>query len=193
VVLSQREKFVAIAFGAIAVLAIVYWVVLSPLMDWSDRIDKDIAAAHDVQSKDASLSHKLAQLTKVWDDMKKNGLKTDVSEAQSQLSHAINEWAAQSGVAVTSTHSEAPTLVDQRSGFTQVIYQVTGTGTTSGVAKLLYQIESAKIPIRIDNLRVASKKDGADDLEIQLNVSTLTMPSTPERPPVAAVSTFEGR
>ena len=185
-VLSQREKYVAIGFGAVAVLAILYWVVLSPMLDWNDTITKGTGDARDVQTKDANLKHKLVQLTKVWNDMTKNGLKTDVSEAQSQLSHAVSEWAAQSGVNITSTHSEAPTLVDQRSGFTQVIYQVTGTGTTVGVAKLLYQIESAKIPIRIDNLRIGSKKDGADDLEIQLNVSTLTTASTPARPAVAA-------
>ena len=185
-VLSQRERYVAIGFGVVVVLAILNWVVLSPLLEWSDTIKKQTDAAQQIQSDDARLSHKLVQLTKVWNDMMKNGLKTDVSEAQSQLSHAVSEWAAQSGVNITSTHSEAPTLVDQKSGFTQVIFQVTGTGTTSGVAKLLYQIESAKIPIRIDNLRIGSKKDGADDLEIQLNVSTLTMPTTPARPTVAS-------
>jgi hypothetical protein len=192
VVLSQRERFIAIGFGAVAALAILYWVLLSPMLDWSDTIDKDLEVARDVQNKDAKLSHKLAQLTKIWDDMKKNGLKTDVAEAQSQLSHAVNEWAMQSGVSVTNTHSDTPTLVDQKSGFMQVNFQFTCTGTTSGVAKLLYQIESAKIPIRIDNLRIGSKKDGADDLEIQLNLSTLTMPATPNKP-VAYVSPLEAR
>jgi type II secretory pathway component PulM len=192
VVLSQRERVIAIGFGAVAVLAVLYWVLLSPMLDWSDTITKDTEAARDVQSKDAKLSHKLVQLNKIYDDMKKNGLKPDVAEAQSQLSHAVNEWAAQSGVNVSSTHSDTPTLVDQRSGFMQVNFQFTCTGTTSGVAKLLYQIESAKIPIRVDNLRIGSKKDGADDLEIQLNLSTLTMPSTPNRP-VAFASPLDAR
>jgi type II secretory pathway component PulM len=185
VVLSQRERYVAIAFGAVAVLAVLYWVVISPLLDWSDTIDKETSVAADVQRNDAKLAHKLAQLTKVWEDMQKNGLKADVSEAQSQLGHAVSEWAAQSGMNITSSHNDTPSLVDQKSGFTQVNFQMTCTGTTSGVAKLLYQIESAKIPIRIDNLRVGSKKDGTDDLEIQLNLSTLTVPTTQNKPTVA--------
>ena len=181
-VLSQREKYIAIALGVVLALVIVYWVVYTPLSDWSDSIQASQAKANDQADSDNRLFKKLRQLNVVWEDMKKNGLKSDVSDAQSQLGHAVTEWAAQSGVTITSSVSNTPSVVDPKIGFIQVNYQVTCTGTTSGVAKLLYQIESAKIPIRINNLRIGSKKDGADDLEVQLNLSTLCVPPAQNKP-----------
>jgi hypothetical protein len=50
---------------------------------------------------------------------------------------------------------------------------VTCIGTTSGIAKLMYQIEVAKIPARVHNVTINSRTEGKDDLTAQLDVTTL--------------------
>jgi hypothetical protein len=185
-------------------LALLNWVVLSPLTDWSTSIKDKQDKAVTGEEGDRGLRNRLKALNVIWQDMQKNGLKSDVSDAQNQLSNAVREWSEQSGVTLadTKTGNSAPVEVappnptwwpkgetkpggsgssESRSGFFRVDYQVTCAGTSSAIAKLLYQIESAKIPIRIDNISINSTKDGIDDLKAELSLSTLCVSPTPTR------------
>jgi hypothetical protein len=189
VVLSQREKYVAIALGAVAAIAVLNWVVITPLMDWGKSIAEQNSKAGDQEQQDHRLRTRLKALNVIWQDMQKNGLKTDVSDAQNQVSNAVREWSEQSGVTLSDTKTGSSPTVDAKTGFARIDYQVTCAGTSSSIAKLLYQIESAKIPIRIDNIRVNSTKDGVDDLKAELSLSTLcVLPVAPSRSPAPARS-----
>ncbi len=172
-VLSQRERYIAIALGAVLLLVVLWTVVFSPLEAWSAQIDTDKQAALDQQQKDERLFADQKRLEKVWEDMKKGGLMDNPSDAQTQLHQAVTDWAVQSGVFVSNQTNETPQVVDQKSGFVQAGIKVTCAGTTSGIAKLLYQIEVAKIPARVHQVTISSRKEGVDELQLDMNLTTL--------------------
>jgi hypothetical protein len=176
----------AIVIGAIAALAIVYYVILSPLMAWGDNISERSATVAKQQDDYHQLITKKNSLGKLYTAMQKGGLKTDVSEAQSQMDRAVYDWAAQSGIVIATANGTGSNTYDSKTGFMQVGYQVTCTGTTVGVAKLLYQIETASIPIRVTTVHISSRKDGVDDLMVELNLSTLCTPPNPNPTPQPA-------
>jgi hypothetical protein len=41
------------------------------------------------------------------------------------------------------------------------------------IAMLVYRVETAPIPLRVDDLHVTPKREGGDELQVQLTVSTL--------------------
>jgi hypothetical protein len=175
----------AVGIGVIAGLAIIYYVILSPMSAWSADLNKRADTVKKQQDDDQRLIQKRIALSKVYATMQKGGLKNDVSDAQSQMDHAVYDWASQSGVIIATASNQGSNSFDPKTGFTQVGYQVTCTGTTVGVAKLLYQIETAAIPIRIKMVHVGSRKDGVDDLMVELNLSTLCVAPGPVTPPPA--------
>jgi hypothetical protein len=58
-------------------------------------------------------------------------------------------------------------------GLIHLTYHVAAEGNTAAVAMLLYRIETAAIPIRIDDLQVTVKGEGGDNLQVHLNISSL--------------------
>jgi len=180
VVLSQRERYIAVALGAVLLLVILWTVVFSPLEAWREQIGHDKEAQIKQQQLDERLFADQKRLQKVWDEMQKGGLMDNPYDAQTQLHQAVTDWAVQSGVNVSNQTTEAPIVVgDQKSGFVQAGIKVVGFGTTSGIAKLIYQIEVAKIPARVHLVTISSKKEGADDLQVDMNLTTLCV--TPVR------------
>ena len=53
-------------------------------------------------------------------------------------------------------------------------------GNLASVAKLLWRIESARLPLKVDDLDLRSRTDGADDLAVSFKVSTIWV--TPGEP-----------
>ena len=181
-VLSQRERYIAIALGGVLVLLVLWQVVYSPLDSWS----KDIATSKEKENTqkldDDRLFSNQARLQKVWDDMQKNGLKSDPAVAGNELRLAVTDWANQSGVAVTDNKSNNPIAVDAKAGFVSVGIDLTCIGTTSSIAKLIYQIEVAKIPARVHTIQISARKEGVDDLQAQLNLTTLCVVPVAAKP-----------
>jgi len=176
----------AVGIGVVAGLAILYYVIISPMTGWSEDLSSRADKIAQQQDDDKRLFEKRRALTKIYEAMLKGGLKNDVSEAQSQMDRAVYDWAAQSGVVIATATNAGSNAYDPKTGFTDVGYSVTCTGSTVGVAKLLYQIEAANIPIRIKTVQLRSRKDGVDDLMVELNLSTLCVAPKPAGPgPVA--------
>jgi len=192
VVLSQRERYIAIGLGAVLVLVALWLWVFSPLESWREQIDKDREAQNKLQHDDERLFADQKRLQKVWQDMQQGGLMDNPYDAQTQLHQAVTDWAIQSGVNVSNQTNEPPQAVagDQKSGFVQAGIKVTSAGTTSGIAKLIYQIEVAKIPTRVHQITISSKKEGADDLQLDMNLTTLcVMPVSTKPNPVQVTPT----
>jgi hypothetical protein len=84
--------------------------------------------------------------------------------------HAVQNWSQEAGLKITSLKPER--LPDKRS-LAEISFQATGTGNMNAVSRFLWRIETAKVPIRVKELQVGSRKEGADDLTLQLRFSTL--------------------
>ncbi len=187
-IVSPREKKIAIATSVIVGLMIVYYVVVGPYMDNLALIETNTAAAIKKKSDNDLLFRRESALKKVWISMQGHGLKTNESQADSQLQHAILDWEQLAGVNQQSLKQDQP----RKEGDFQVIgYRVTATGSMVNIVRFVWALETAAIPVRVTDLRVTPEKEGTDNLSVQVGVSTLSAPAEAPATPSSAPSTAQ--
>lgn len=172
VAISKREKYIGIGVGAAVGLLLLDQVVLNPFKDRLDTIAVQTDDARQKVSDAANLMGREHRLQRVWKDMEAGGLMADENQAESQALHAVLKWAQNSGVNLAALKPERT----QTQGQFQVIsFHITGTGSTPAIARLLWGMESATIPVRLNDMQISPVKEGTDALTVQLSVSTLCM------------------
>jgi hypothetical protein len=186
-VLSERERKIAIATGAVLVVLVLVFGVIVPYVT-ARRTISDALDTVDFETKKAdALAKRHFQTQKIWKQMLAAGLNNDTNRAESQLEQNLAEWAQESEVniikrdlanTVTQASKNSP---DAK--FHQIGFKLTGTGPLSTLAKLLWRIENAPMPIRVSDLTIQPQngKEGQDDLQFQLTVSTLCLVSDSDR------------
>ena len=108
------------------------------------------------------------------------GLEQRLATAKSQLGNQSGGWAKQSrrqrhpGRNLANTVSQAAKNSPEAK-FHVIGFHLTGTGPLSTLAKLLWRIETATMPIRVGEVQISPRngKEGLDDLQFTLTVSTL--------------------
>jgi Tfp pilus assembly protein PilO len=176
-ILSKRERVVVVATLIAVAAFLLDRYALTPVLDALAALEArkqnmigDVARAGDLLERQHQLGPK-------WREMTAAGLKRDPTEAESQMLHAVQNWSQEAGLRLTSLKPER--LPDKRS-LQEISFQAAGTGTMNAVSRFLWRIETAKVPIRVKELQVGSRKEGADDLTLQLRFSTLYQ--APQRP-----------
>ncbi len=173
-VLSRRERYVVVVtLAALAVLALDR-LAISPLWDRREELKarRDNLAAELTQARELLTQHR--KLAPRWREMVGAGMKSDPAEAESQVWHALRDWADRSGVDISLMKPEALTA---KGPLPEVAFQASGTGRMASVAQLLWRMQTASIPTKVSEVQINSRKPGTDDLSFQLRVSTLYSPS----------------
>jgi hypothetical protein len=177
VALSKRERFIGIAtVGVLALLGLDRFVV-TPLLDQRSDLQTQLVSAEAEQEHAAQLFAGDAHMRRRWKEMRDAGLKTSVTEAQSQSVRALNEWAREAGLSVSTLQPDPVEHAAKQKDFTQIPLRVICTGSMRSVSKFLYSLQTAAVPMRVVSLDLGSHggKDGVDDLALTLNVSTLAL------------------
>ena len=84
-VLSQREKHIAIATVAVLLLFVLYNFVLTPVMDAGDRIESEKERLLTKLEQAQRIFDRRDQLSEKWHEMKSGGLGSDPSLTQTQV------------------------------------------------------------------------------------------------------------
>ena len=101
------------------------------------------------------------------------GLKRPTGEAESAVFHALREWSQESRLTLSSVK---PGKATTQGDLVALTFQVAGTGPMRSVAGFLWRVENARLPVRIEQLQLGSRKDGEDDLSLQLRLSAICLP-----------------
>ena len=170
-VLSQREKYIAIGLGAALGLLVLDRLFFTPLSDWDVKLLDDRSSADAAVAKESRLFNRQHALMKVWREINTPALKSEPAEAQSQLQNALVTWAQESGLQPTGFH---PEVLAEKNGFVESVIQAGFKGTTSTLADFLWRVESSQIPVRIDEMQISSHTEGVDELQVQMKISTIS-------------------
>lgn len=177
--LSKRERMIAIVVAAAVGLFVFDRFALTPyseartqVLDELDRTTKDLANAD-------RLFDQRKSLTKSWTAAGNGGIKANRSLAESQAQQAVLDWARSAGVNVASLKPERD---QQQNGLQVISFHVNCTGSMLGLSKLLYSLETAPIPIRLNDLQITPRREGTDDLTLQMGVSTLAILADTAKP-----------
>lgn len=180
---SNRERLVGI--GAVAAIALFGFdrLVWTPYATHMADLAQQLEAAKADKSKADLLFSQERQARKIWTALQQGGLELNDSQSQSQALHAINAWADQSGVHHLSLK---PERTSQEGGFDVISIDMTADGSMQTISRLLWSLETAKIPLRLNEVRIKPHKDDSDDLSVSVNVSALCKPPPAEKTQKAA-------
>ncbi len=190
--MSPREKMIAIGVGAVIALYAVNSSVIDPYVARLHAIDDDTATATATLNERLALFARQSELKKVWAAMTRGGLSADPSAAESLALKATLDWAGEAGVTITALK---PDRVTDENQFQIISFHATASGSSPAVGKLLWDIETATIPVRLTDLAVTPRKEGTDDLVVQFGISTLCLrPGATDaaKPPTAAAGLTGG-
>ncbi|MFG0249020.1 MAG: type 4a pilus biogenesis protein PilO, partial [Phycisphaeraceae bacterium JB051] len=122
-------------------------------------------------SRDIHLIKQGKQQQQRWKDMMAIGLPNSASEAESRTLEAINQWASDTGVDLLSVK---PEYRRSDESLVPVVFRVTANGSMKAIAKFIWKVETADIPVCVDTLQInARDKKNKDELSMQMGVSAL--------------------
>ncbi len=185
-VITKRERLYLSIIGVLAGLFLLQYMVIGPWLSYRTQMKNDLATAT-VNYNDAQrLLIRRRNHEKEWKALLASSLKPNPSEAESQVLHLVRAWVQEAGLGLDSLKSEH-TAQDKDTAFQQISFYASGTGSMASVARMLWRLETAPIPLHVNSVQITPRKEATDDLTVQLSISTLCLNPEPEKvkaPPV---------
>jgi hypothetical protein len=194
--LNKREKYIAIAMCAVVAVWLLLTLVISPYFDQMHALEADRQSAQKEWDDGNQLLTDRRIKAPLWQALIKGGVELDESHAQGQARQALDEWSRNAGITLDST---TPERTLQEGPFEiinfNIDFSVQGRGSMFSMAHLLWALETAPIPLRVNSIKITSPKEGSDALAVkQLSVSALYMPTADNsKAPGAAAGGQENR
>jgi len=118
-----------------------------------------------------NLFRKRRVLEKEWKNALMEGLRNEV-EAESKVGRALNEWSEEAQLSLSSVK---PERVASDKGLKEMTFVVVGTGTLDAIARFLWQIETAPLPIKVKDMQLGSSNESGQSMSVQLRLSALCL------------------
>ncbi len=152
---------------------------LTPYTQQRDRLNTEQLAANQRLADGRRAIQKQRAAKKDWDELQAQGLESDASEMERRVQHWLHLWAQEAGLGNLSLRADRSAA--KHAGFTQVTVHTTGSGPMGAVAKLLWRLEAAPVPLRVNDVQLNPGREGSDQVQLQLKVSALC--TAPESEP----------
>ncbi len=178
-VLSKREKYIGIGTVAAVAFLGINSLIIAPYYARSAELKVELNKAKETLAENQDLFRAQKKREPEWSAMLNNGLRADDSTAQGRTQTMLQTWARTAGIQLDALSSErAPS---QKGPFEAVNFNLdfntNGADSMRQIARFLWSVESATIPIRLNSIRIQSVKEGTDQLNVKLVVSALYMPT----------------
>jgi len=175
-VLSKRERNIGIFTGIAVAILVVNYAIIDPLMSARDDLEKKKVEANGLLAQKVALLKRSKDDGPRWNDISKSGLLKEASATESQIYTAVSSWAREAGLnpppALKSDRTEKEAVTGGKY-FYKITIRATGNGNMQQIARFLWHFENATIPVRINELTIASRRDGQDDLSLQMTLATI--------------------
>ena len=173
-VLSQRERYIAIAAAVVLAILLLDRFALTPLLQRKAALETEKQATLEELVRAGDIFERRRALSERWQRMREAGLKLQRSEAESQVLHAVRDWSLAAGLSMSSVRTER---VAARGELEEITFQAAGTGSLKAVSGFLYRVETSPAPVRLTEFQLGARKEGTDDLSIQFRLSALCQPA----------------
>lgn len=176
-VLSKREKLIAITLaGSLGLLLADRWL-LTPYMEERDRVSSQNELAAAELERAEQLLFNQTRVQRTWHELTEAGLETDTAAAESKALHAIRDYSQNARVELQSLKTDRASRTGE---FLQLRLQATGSGNIASIARFLRQVETTKMPLRVTEFRANARKDGVDDITFSLSLAALVHSPLPQ-------------
>lgn len=168
-VLSKRERIILIAAIACVGLFVVNKFVVEPIQAKLDEMEAQRQQLLGDLNEAELLIGNHSRMQNKWKAMLSDGLRSD-AEAESRVLGALRQWSGDAGLALSSIK---PERISSDGGLQEMIFTVAGKGTLDSVARFLWQIETAALPVKIKDMQLGSSSESGDSMSLQLHLSAL--------------------
>jgi hypothetical protein len=173
--MTKREKQIGIGVvGVLVLFGLDYWVVQPYLDDRATLVENISKTQTDIQDAHRLFNTERLEQPK-WKTMVEaaNGLKSERYAAESQAENTVLQWANGLGVNINNLTTEGVPKVENK--FLVINFHATGLGSMQAISRMLNSLEIGQVPIRISDIQINSRREGTDDLQIQMLISTLCL------------------
>lgn len=178
-ILSKRET-IALLLACLTVgVLLLDWYVATPLLERRDTLEAERQALLAQQAEAQATFQRRRLFGPKWQAMLDSGMSKPLAAAESQVLHALRDWSQESRLTLSSLK---PGKVVERGDLLEMQFQASGTGSMSAVSKFLWRIETAALPMRIEQLQLGARQEGSDDLSLQLSLSSICLPEPGKTP-----------
>ena len=184
-ILSRRERLIIAATLIVVAALVLDRYAVTPFLDARDAAEAQKQGLLDEMDRGRATLASEREIGPKWQKMVAAGLRRDPTEAESQVLHAVGDWATEAGLRLSSLK---PERVPEKQHLQEINFQATGTGSMNAIARFLWRVETAGMPIRVKELQLGSRKEGTDDLTLQLRLSTLYQATPPPAPTSGAAA-----
>jgi Tfp pilus assembly protein PilO len=168
--LSKREKVFAMVVGVAVGAFLLDYFVLTPWTESLSQIETETIKADKRLEQSRKTMAEASLARRKLRELRTAGLPLDPSMTESKLLNSIRGWAQESRLTLVSLR---PDRTSSSKGLSALSFQATGSGSMHQITDFLYRIETAKMPVRVHEVQIASKTEGNDDLTLQVHVSSL--------------------
>jgi len=176
-VLSRRERIILIVTLVCVGLLVANNFIFEPVQArLSDMEAEREQLLGDLSEADLLLDNQKRMQGK-WKTLLADGLQS-ATEAESKVLSALRQWSDEARLSVSSVK---PDRVASDKGLQEMIFTVAGKGTLEAVARFLWQIETAPLPVKIKDMQLGSSSDSGESMSLQLHLSALYL-GTPKPP-----------
>lgn len=164
-----RKVLYAVAVICVAGLILDRFIV-PPLMEtWSSRSARIAELRNEIDRAEQLIERK-DTLEKRWDEMQENALPADRAEAENGILSAVNSWAEDSRLAVSSLR---PRWLRDRGAFAKLEVQATATGQRQAVLRFLHALETDVYPIHVEDVKLSSPDDRGMEMALVVRFTAL--------------------
>jgi hypothetical protein len=173
---NRQQLLIIVAVAAIALFA-GDWLVLSPLIKaWSTRA-KHITELRQQITRGKMLVHREQSVRSRWEQMSRNALTNNTSAAEQKVFQAIDLWAQDSGVTVSSI---TPQWKHDSDDYTTYECRVDAAGDLGKLSRFLYSIERSPMALKLELVELGARDKEGQQLSLGLQFSGLVL-NTPAR------------
>ena len=186
--LTDRERNIVIVVAVVVGIFLVDRYAWTPYEASRVQLQKDLTQARDKQAQADRLIREDKTNRATYDRMIADGLKSDASTAESQMLHAIDDWARAARLNLPTVKRER---MEQDKVFGRIVFRATGAGTMQAIAQFLWNVQTSRVPARVVDLQIAGRqgaKEGTDDLTVSVAISTLVRGQVPATGPANAAA-----
>ena len=191
-ILSKRERYIVICVVAAVAIFALDRMLVEPLLASRDELKSSIESSgkkyRDYQRYVKDYPRKKLE----WTKMQEKGLVADKGLVEGKVLQSLNDWAKESRLNLTTEKPERDEVIgiskptDKEKPFRRVTFRAAGTGNADQVSRFIQKIQTASIPLKINELSITSRKDGIDDLNVNLSIYALLLAEQPQSEKPAA-------
>lgn len=170
-VLSKRERMILIVAVAAVLMLIADKFVVGPIRAQREEVKARKLELKAELDKAQILFARQRLMERKWKAMLSDGLRND-TETESRIARALDGWSKDTRLTLSSVK---PERVASDKGLKEMTFVVAGTGALEAVARFLWQIETAPLPIKVKDMQLGSTNESGQIMSLQLRLSALCL------------------